>query len=86
MNFLVLVTTAVGYYMAVRTSFDWVQLVHTLLGTALTAPPAPRRQPVHRAGLRRPHAPHPQPPLVAGRIAPSEALLLGLACGIAGVL
>src|SRR6476660_6619570 len=37
MNFLVVVTTMVGYYMACRDWSDWRLLVHTLLGTALTA-------------------------------------------------
>ncbi len=37
MNFLVLVTTAVGYFMATRGWDDWGRLLHTLLGTALTA-------------------------------------------------
>src|SRR5437764_15314410 len=37
MNFLVVVTTMVGYYMAARTMADWGRLVATLVGTALTA-------------------------------------------------
>src|ERR1700760_1228125 len=36
LNFMVLVTTMVGYYMAVREPSDWRQLVPALLGTALT--------------------------------------------------
>ena len=38
MNFLVVVTTMVGFYMATRGAFaDWELLVHTLVGTALAA-------------------------------------------------
>src|SRR5215212_377127 len=38
MNFLVVVTTMVGLYMATRGTFsDWALLVHTLVGTALAA-------------------------------------------------
>src|SRR5690349_2264999 len=38
MNFLVVVTTAVGFFMAARAPFtDWALLAHTLLGTALAA-------------------------------------------------
>jgi heme o synthase len=38
MNFLVVVTTMVGFYMAARGNFaDWRLLAHTLLGTALAA-------------------------------------------------
>src|SRR5262245_1357059 len=37
MNALVVITTAVGYYMAARVSADWARLLHTIIGTALTA-------------------------------------------------
>ena len=86
MNFLVLVTTAVGYYMAVRTSFDWMKLIHALFGTALCAASAA----ILNQYIEREHdARMPRTrnrPLVTGRIAPGEALLLCLACGVAGVL
>src|SRR4051812_10520514 len=37
MNALVVITTAVGYFMAVRGFADWARLLHTVIGTALTA-------------------------------------------------
>ena len=37
MNFLVVITTMVGYYMAARTVDDWARVLATLIGTALTA-------------------------------------------------
>src|SRR5437763_12594116 len=37
MNFLVVITTMVGYFMASRGDANWPRLLHTLLGTALTA-------------------------------------------------
>src|SRR5438045_9023060 len=37
MNFLVVITTMVGYLMASRGDANWPRLLHTLLGTALTA-------------------------------------------------
>ena len=37
MNFLVVITTMVGYYMAAQGWSDWRRLVATLFGTALTA-------------------------------------------------
>lgn len=37
MNFLIVATTMVGYYMAVRSGADWLRLPHALVGTALTA-------------------------------------------------
>ena len=84
MNFLVLITTAVGYYMAVRHSFEWLKLVHTLLGTAATAAGASALNQwwektydarMHRTANR---------PLPSRRLAPEEALIFGLTTGIAG--
>ena len=84
MNFLVVVTTMVGFYMAVRPGFsDWVLLVHTLLGTATAAAGASVLNQyiergydalMHRTANR---------PLPAGRLSPLEALLFGvlLSCG-----
>src|SRR3954449_7764955 len=38
MNFLVVVTTMVGFYMGMRPGFDdWALLAHCLIGTALAA-------------------------------------------------
>jgi heme o synthase len=85
MNFLVLVTTAVGYYMAVRYSFEWLKLLHTLLGTALTAAAASALNQYvereHDGRMRRTS----DRPLPAGRVAPVEALLFGLMLAVAGV-
>src|SRR5687768_2565652 len=37
MNFLVVATTVVGFYMAARSGTNWLALVHAIIGTALTA-------------------------------------------------
>ena len=34
-SFLVLITTAAGYYMGARGSVDWLRLVHTVFATML---------------------------------------------------
>ena len=85
MNFLVLVTTAVGYYMAVRHSIDWLKLLHTLLGTAATAAAASALNQYYErhydARMKRTAG----RPLPAGRLAPSEALLFGVLLAIAGI-
>src|SRR5882724_13147631 len=36
-SFLVLMTTAAGYYMGVRGPVDWLHMVHTVFGTMLIA-------------------------------------------------
>jgi protoheme IX farnesyltransferase len=85
LNFLVLVTTMVGYAMAKPDWSDWRLLLHTLLGTALTAASAsilnqyverPYDALMHRTRRR---------PLPAGRVAPLQALAIGVVTGILGL-
>jgi protoheme IX farnesyltransferase len=87
MNFLVLVTSAVGFYMGTRGAVsDWPLLLHALLGTAMAAAGASvLNQYVERdydAHMRRTAG----RPLPAGRIAPLEALVFGVALSAGGVL
>ena len=87
MNFLVVVTTMVGFYMALPAGFsDWALLLHTLLGTAMAAAGASvlnqyveRRYDalMHRTSNR---------PLPAGRVSPVEALALGVLLSTGGTL
>ena len=87
MNFLVVVTTAVGFYMAARGGFtDWALLAHTLVGTALAAAGASvLNQYVERGhdGLMRRTQSRPLP---AGRVAPLEALCFGVGLSAGGAL
>ena len=87
MNFLVLVTTMVGFYMALRQGWQgWGLMLHTLVGTALAAAGASvlnqyvERE--HDAKMNRTAG----RPLPAGRVAPLEALLFGVTLGASGVL
>ena len=86
MNFLVVVTTMVGYFMAARTMADWGRLVATLVGTVLTAGAAS----VFNQYLERPYdALMPRTAgraLPAGRVTPLEALLWGVALAVPGLL
>ncbi len=85
MNFLVLVTTVVGFYMAVGSSSQWRLLVPTLIGTALTAASAA----VLNQLIEREHdklMPRTRNrPLPAGRLTPGEAGVYGVALGVVGV-
>jgi protoheme IX farnesyltransferase len=87
MNFLVLVTTFVGYYLASEPGqFDTGRLVHALLGTALTAAAA---SVLNQLIERRYDARMPRTrnrPLAAGRIAPARALAFGIGLGIVGIV
>ena len=86
MNFLVVITTMVGFYMASPGQIDWLRLLHTLLGTVMCAAGAA----VLNQLIEREHdAKMPRTknrPLPAGRIFPREALLYGLALGGVGAL
>jgi protoheme IX farnesyltransferase len=86
MNFLVLCTTAVGFYMAPRTGAGhWILLIHTLLGAALTAASAAV---INQLVERDYDALMPRTrnrPLPAGRLSPAQALAFGVALGVVGV-
>lgn len=87
MNFLVVVTTMVGFYLGIRPGFDnWALLLHALLGTALSAAGASvLNQYIERGydALMRRTANRPLP---AGRVAPVEALAFGVVLSAAGTL
>jgi len=82
---MVLFTVTVGYYLAGREGASLVVLIHTLIGTALTATSANTlNQWIERhsdARMRRTK----DRPLPSGRMRPTEVFLLGLAFGVGGV-
>jgi protoheme IX farnesyltransferase len=84
MNFLVVCTTAVGYAMAPHHG-HWATLLHTILGTALTAASA---SVLNQLVEREYDALMPRTrnrPLPGGRVTPAEALAWGAVLGVAGV-
>ncbi len=85
MNFLVVITTAVGYYMAAHTLGDWTRLIHTLLGTMLTASCAATLNQWMEVDFDRRMPRTRNRPLVAGRISSTEAVAFALLLGIGGI-
>ena len=85
LNFLVLVTTAVGYYMAVRTTTDWARLLPALVGTALTAAGAAVLNQVIERDHDRLMPRTRNRPLPAGRISMPEATVYGLTLAGVGI-
>jgi protoheme IX farnesyltransferase len=85
LTLLVLVTTAVGFYLGAEPPIDFKLLLHTVFGTAAAAAGAAalnqwwERQPdaLMRRTMTR--------PIPAGRMAPLQALLLGAALSVFGV-
>jgi heme o synthase len=89
MNFLVLITTMVGYYMAGSTWANhpnWLRVLNTLLGTALTAAAAGVLNQVIERDYDKlmPRTKH--RPLPAGRVTRRDATIYGITLGIAGVV
>jgi heme o synthase len=85
-SFLVLITTAAGYYMGVRGPVNWLHLMHTVFGTMLIAAgTAALNHYIERDSdryMRRTAS----RPLPSGLMQPREALLFGLALCVAGAL
>jgi len=85
-NFLVLVSTLVGFYLASRGALDFWRLLHTLLGTLLVASgTATLNQWMERIwdGQMRRTASRPLP---SGRLSAREAFLFGMLLSLAGGL
>jgi len=85
MNFLVVATTAVGYYMAARGWGEWGRLLHTLIGTALTAASASVLNQYCERDYDALMDRTSDRPLPAGRVVPVEALAYGVMLGIIGL-
>jgi len=83
---MILVTTAVGYYVGLTRAADWARLLHLLVGTALAAGGTlALNQYWERdvdARMERTRA----RPLPDGRLLPLEALLFGSALAAAGLV
>jgi protoheme IX farnesyltransferase len=86
MNFLVVITTMVGFYMASPGQIDWLRLLHTILGTVMCAASAAVLNQLiekdHDAKMPRTK----NRPLPTGRILPREAAVYGLTFGFFGVV
>jgi protoheme IX farnesyltransferase len=88
MNALVVVTTGVGFYLAIPryAPVNWLLLVHAIVGTMLTAAGASVLNQYVERDLDKRMARTADRPLPAGRLSALEALLFGVVLGVAGVL
>ncbi|HXI52759.1 MAG TPA: heme o synthase [Candidatus Saccharimonadales bacterium] len=86
LTFLVLLTTAVGFYMGWRGPMDFWLMAHTLAGTALLACGAAALNQLwereHDARMRRTA----ERPLPSGRLQPETVLVFGGICSAAGLI
>jgi protoheme IX farnesyltransferase len=85
-SFLVLMTTAAGYYMGARGPLDWLNLVHTVFGTMLIASgTAALNHYIERESDRHMRRTASRP-LPSGVLRPAEALWFGVALSVAGAV
>jgi heme o synthase len=81
---LVLMTTAVGFYLGFQGRMDYLLMLHTLLGTALVASGASALNQLlerdYDARMRRTQ----DRPLPSGRMQPQAVLLVGVGAAVAG--
>jgi heme o synthase len=85
-SFLVLITTAAGYYMGARGPVNWLHLIHTVFGTMLIAAgTAALNHYIERDSdrLMRRTASRPLP---SGVLKPRQALAYGIALSVSGAL
>jgi len=85
-SFLVLMTTAAGYYMGERGPVDWLNLVHTVFGTMLIASgTAALNHYIERDSDRHMRRTASRP-LPSGVLQPAEALWFGVSLSVAGAV
>jgi protoheme IX farnesyltransferase len=85
-SFLVLITTAAGYYMGARGPVNWLHMIHTIFGTMLIAAgTAALNHYIERDSdrLMRRTASRPLP---SGVLKPGQALAYGIALSVAGAV
>lgn len=83
-TWLILMSTAVGYWFGARAGWDWLVLLHAIIGTGLCASGTfTLNQLMEREADSRMHRTRMRP-LPTGRITPRNALVFGLALSVAG--
>jgi len=85
-SFLVLITTAAGYYMGARGPVDWVHMVHTVFGTMLIAGGTAALNHYLERDSDRLMRRTASRPLPMGVLKPRQALAYGVTLAIAGAL
>jgi heme o synthase len=84
LNFLVVVTAAVGYYLGTPGPLDALSLVEAAIGTALVAGGAAGLNQVHERATDRLMWRTRTRPLAAERLSPAEAMVFSLVLSISG--
>jgi protoheme IX farnesyltransferase len=86
MNALVVVTTAVGYFMSTKGGIEWARLLHTVIGTFLVASGAAAFNQVFERDVDSRMRRTAMRPLPAGRLGVAEATWFAAALSAAGLI
>ncbi len=86
LNSLVLVTTGVGYVLGSTGPFDFIALLHTLVGSALVAGGAAALNQVAERDIDQAMERTRRRPMPTGRVNPGEGRVFGLALTAVGVM
>lgn len=85
MNFLVVITTMVGFSMASHNGMNWLLMFHAIVGTALTAACAAVINQIIERRLDQLMPRTADRPIASGRVTPQEGMVYALVLGITGV-
>lgn len=86
LNFLVVATSAAGYYLGAPGTLDMVSMAHAVIGTALVAGGAAVLNQLYERDTDALMHRTQRRPLPAGRVAPPEARMFGAALSAAGLV
>lgn len=85
-TWLILMSTAIGYYFGHRGPFSPLALIHTVIGTGLVASGTAALNQWYERDADRKMRRTEKRPLPAGRMLPNHALMFGIALAVVGVL
>jgi protoheme IX farnesyltransferase len=85
-SFLVVITTAAGYYMGARGPVNWLHLIHTVFGTMLIAAGTAALNHYAERDSDRLMRRTASRPLPSGVLKPGQALAYGIALSVSGAL
>jgi protoheme IX farnesyltransferase len=85
-SFLVVITTAAGYYMGARGPVNWLHLIHTVFGTMLIAAGTAALNHYAERDSDRLMRRTASRPLPSGVLKPQQALAYGIALSVSGAL
>jgi heme o synthase len=85
-SFLVLMTTAAGFYMGARGPVDWLHLLHVVFGTMMIAAGTAALNHYIERNTDRYMRRTASRPLPSGQLTPAEALRFGVALSVAGAV